>query len=146
MSGVNKHIIVGRLGADPKIRATQSGAKVAEFSVATDETWRDKSTGERRQATEWHRVVIFAEGLVKVVEQYVKKGARVYVEGPSKTRKYTPRDGIERSVTEIVLSGFGSQLVLLERREGAPPPASEDDYGAGGGSDAAPPDDDIPFA
>jgi single-strand DNA-binding protein len=142
MSGVNKHIIIGNLGGDPKIRAGVGGTKVAELSVATMETWRDRTTGERKQATEWHRVVIFVEGLVTVIEQYAKKGSRVYVEGPSKTRKWTDRGGIERYTTEIVLQGFGSQFHLLDRREGAPPAAGEDDYG----SDApAPAPDDVPF-
>lgn len=143
MSGVNKAIVVGHLGADPKIRATQAGAKVAELSVATTQTWRDRTTNERKQATEWHRVVIFVEGLVGVVQQYAKKGARVYVEGQMKTRKWTDRAGVERYTTEIVLSGFGSQFHLLDRREGTPPAESADDYGAG--NDAPPPDEDIPY-
>jgi single-strand DNA-binding protein len=147
MSGsVNKAIVVGHLGGDPKIRATQGGAKVAELSVATGKSWRDKATGERRQSTEWHRVVVFVEGLVKVVEQYTKKGSKLYVEGEMRTRKWTDNAGVERFTTEIVIGQFGGQIVLLDRREGVAPAASEDDYGgnqAGGG--APPPDDEVPF-
>lgn len=140
MTGVNKAIVVGHLGNDPKVRDTQRG-KVAELSVATTHNWRDKA-GDRQQSTEWHRVVIFVEGLVNVVQQYARKGARVYVEGQMKTRKWTDRAGIDRYTTEIVLNGFGSQFHLLDRREGVKPAAGEDDYGG----DAPPPDDDIPFA
>jgi single-strand DNA-binding protein len=142
MSGVNKAIIVGFLGGDPKIRTVPGGAKVAELSVATAETWRDKATGEKKQATEWHRVVIFNEGLVKVAEQYARKGARLYVCGQMKTRKWTDRAGVERFTTEIVLGAFGAELQLLDRREAAPAAASEEEYGGGAPAD---PNDEIPF-
>jgi len=145
MSSVNKAIIVGFLGKDPEVRASQSGAKVASLSIATSESWRDKATGERKERTQWHRVVIFNEGLVKIVEQYVHKGSRIYVEGSMQTRKWTDGQGIERYVTEVVLGPFGAQLTLLDKREGAPPPASGPEaYGAG---DAGKPDynDEIPF-
>jgi single-strand DNA-binding protein len=144
MSGVNKAIVIGFLGNDPKVRATPGGGKAAELSVATTESWRDKTTGERKQATEWHRVVIFNEGLVKVAEQYARKGARLYVEGQMKTRKWTDRAGVERYMTEIVLGAFGAQLQLLDRREAAPAADNEAQYGAG--SEAPPAHhEDIPF-
>jgi single-strand DNA-binding protein len=141
MSSVNKAIIVGFLGGDPKIRTAPDGAKVAELSVATAKTWRDKATGEKKQATEWHRVVVFNEGLVKVAEQYARKGARLYVCGEMKTRKWTDRAGVERFLTEIVLGAFGAELQLLDRREAAPAAASEEEYG----SAAAHFSDEIPF-
>ena len=142
---VNKAIIVGFVGKDPDIRTTQAGGKVASLSVATSESWKDKSTGERKERTTWHRVVIFNEGLVKVVESYVKKGSRLYVEGSMQTRKWVDAQKIERTVTEVVLGPFGAQLTLLDKREGAPPPAdSAEAYGAG---DAGKPDynDEIPY-
>lgn len=129
MSGVNKAIVVGFLGKDPEVKTASNGHKVATFSVATSETWRDKATGERKEKTEWHRVVVFAEALVKVAEQFLRKGSRVYVEGKMQTRKWTGQDNIERYSTEIVLSSFGAQLVLCDRAPGAPVP-SEADYGS----------------
>lgn len=127
MSGsINKCIILGNVGKDPEIRRTNDGRAIANLSVATSETWRDKATGERKEKTEWHRVVIFAEGLVKVVEQYVHKGSKIYIEGSLQTRKWTDQQGVEKYSTDIVLQGFNSQLVLLdgkpaeERQEQAP--------------------------
>ena len=145
---VNKAIIVGFVGQNPDIRTTQAGAKFATLSIATSESWKDKSTGERKERTTWHRVVIFNEGLVKIVESYVKKGSRIYVEGSMQTRKWTDAQKIERYVTEVVLGPYGAQLTLLDKREGAPPPAdSADAYGAQGPGDAGKPDynDEIPF-
>src|SRR5687768_312987 len=104
---VNKVILVGNLGSDPEIRALPSGSKVCNLSLATSESWRDKNTGERREKTEWHRVVIFSEGLVKVAEQYLKKGAKVYVEGQLQTRKWQDQSGADKYSTEVVLQGFG---------------------------------------
>ena len=121
MSGVNKAILVGHLGADPDIRRTQDGRPIASFSVATSETWRDKASGERKEATSWHRVVIFNEALAGVAGQYLKKGSKVYIEGAMKTRKWTDQGGVERYVTEVVLQAFNATLVLLDRREGVPP-------------------------
>src|SRR5205085_453156 len=103
---VNKVILVGNLGADPEIRRTQDGRPIANLRVATSENWRDKASGERRERTEWHRVVIFSEGLAKIAEQYLKKGAKVYLEGQLQTRKWTDQQGIERYSTEVVLQGF----------------------------------------
>ncbi|MDX2156093.1 MAG: single-stranded DNA-binding protein [Hyphomicrobiaceae bacterium] len=115
---VNKVILVGNLGADPEIRRTQDGRPIANLRVATSETWRDKSTGERRERTEWHRVVVFNEGLCKVVEQYVKKGAKLYIEGQLQTRKWQDQQGQERYSTEVVLQGFNSVLTMLDSRGG----------------------------
>ncbi|OKO91096.1 single-stranded DNA-binding protein [Bradyrhizobium sp. NAS80.1] len=121
---VNKVILVGNLGKDPEIRRTQDGRPIANLSIATSETWRDKQTGERKEKTEWHRVVIFNEGLCKVAEQYLKKGAKVYIEGALQTRKWTDQSGAEKYSTEVVLQGFNSTLTMLDGRGG----------GGGGGS------------
>ena len=140
---VNKAIVIGHCGKDPEIRTTQSGTKVASLSIATSESWRDKSTGERKQDTQWHRVVCFNDGLVKVIEQYVKKGSALYIEGAMKTRSWRGQDNVERYVTEIVLGPFNAKLVLLDRREGAPQADGPDAYG---GAAAAPDiNDEIPF-
>ena len=121
---VNKVILVGNLGKDPEIRRTQDGRPIANLSIATSETWRDKGTGERKEKTEWHRVVIFSEPLCKIVEQYLKKGAKVYIEGALQTRKWTDQSGVEKYSTEVVLQGFNSTLTMLDGRSG----------GGGGGS------------
>ena len=113
---VNKVILVGNLGKDPEIRRTQDGRPIANLSIATSETWRDKATGERKEKTEWHRVVIFNEGLCKVAEQYLKKGAKVYIEGALQTRKWTDQSGVEKYSTEVVLQGFNSTLTMLDGR------------------------------
>ncbi len=123
---VNKVILIGNLGADPEIRRTQDGRPIANLRVATSETWRDKATGERREKTEWHRVVIFNEGLCRIAEQYLKKGSKIYLEGSLQTRKWQDKDGQDRYSTEVVLQGFNSQLTMLDRAGGA---------GAGGGDD-----------
>src|SRR5438067_5232898 len=115
---VNKVILVGNLGKDPEVRRMQDGRPVVNMSVATSESWRDKATGERKEKTEWHRVVIFNEGLAKIAEQYLKKGAKVYLEGQLQTRKWTDQQGIERYSTEIVLQGFNSALTMLDRAGG----------------------------
>jgi single-strand DNA-binding protein len=115
---INKVILVGNLGKDPEIRRTQDGRPIANLSVATSETWRDRATGERKEKTEWHRVVIFNEGLAKVAEQYLKKGAKVYVEGALQTRKWTDQSGAEKYSTEVVLQGFNSNLTMLDSRGG----------------------------
>ena len=112
---VNKVILVGNLGADPEIRRTQDGRPVANLRVATSDSWRDKATGERRERTEWHRVVILNEGLCRIAEQYLKKGAKVYLEGQLQTRKWQDQQGQDRYSTEVVLQGFNSQLTMLDR-------------------------------
>src|SRR5262245_40316152 len=116
---VNKVILVGNLGADPEIRRTQDGRPIANLRIATSETWRDKATGERKEKTEWHRVVIFNEGLCKVAEQYLKKGAKVYIEGALQTRKWTDQQGQEKYSTEVVLQGFNSVMTMLDGARGS---------------------------
>jgi len=157
---VNKVILVGNLGADPEVRRTQDGRPIVNLRVATSDTWRDKNTGERREKTEWHRVVIFSEGLAKIAEQYLKKGSKVYLEGALQTRKWQDKDGQDRYSTEVVLQGFNSALTMLDRAGGgaggdtsdfgsAGPTASRDRKpamaAAGGGSKRDDMDDEIPF-
>jgi len=155
---VNKVILVGNLGRDPEIRRTQDGRPIANLSVATSESWRDKNTGERKEKTEWHRVVIFSEGLCRVVEQYLKKGSKVYLEGQLQTRKYTDKDGVEKYSTEVVLQNFNSTLTMLDTRAGGGGGEVSDDFGAQGATTARKPamagagggkrgdmDDEIPF-
>jgi len=161
---VNKVILVGNLGKDPEIRRTQDGRPIANLSIATSETWRDKGTGERKEKTEWHRVVIFNEGLCKVAEQYLKKGAKVYIEGALQTRKWTDQSGVEKYSTEVVLQGFNSTLTMLDGRSGGgggsfgSDDSGSSDFGSGGQAGSAPRravaaggarnndmDDDIPF-
>jgi single-strand DNA-binding protein len=116
MASVNKAILVGHLGKDPEIRATNNGDKIANLSVATSESWRDKVSGERKDKTEWHKVVIFNEGLAKVAESYLRKGSKVYLEGALQTRKWTDKDGVEKYSTEIVLQKYRGELVLLDSK------------------------------
>jgi single-strand DNA-binding protein len=111
---VNKVILVGNVGQDPEVRQFQNGGQVASFSLATSETWKDKNTGERREKTEWHRIAVFSEGLVRVVQNYVKKGSKLYVEGQLETRKWQDKDGQDRYTTEVVLRGFNSTLTMLD--------------------------------
>lgn len=113
---VNKVILIGNLGADPEIRRTQDGRPIANLRVATSESWRDRNSGERRERTEWHRVVIFNEGLCKIAEQYLRKGSKVYLEGQLQTRKWEDQSGQERYSTEVVLQGFNSSLTMLDGR------------------------------
>jgi single-strand DNA-binding protein len=115
---VNKVILVGNLGADPEIRRTQDGRPIVNLRLATSETWRDRNSGERRERTEWHRVVIFSEGLAKVAEQYLKKGSKVYIEGQLQTRKWQDQQGQDRWSTEVVLQGYNAQLTMLDKAAG----------------------------
>ena len=147
---VNEVILIGNLGADPEIRRTQDGRPIANLRVATSDSWRDKTTGERREKTEWHRVVIFNEGLCKIVEQYLKKGSKVYLEGSLQTRKWQDKDGHDRYSTEVVLQGFNSQLALLDTRGGSgAADTSDSDFGDRGPSavpgKSSDMDDEIPF-
>jgi single-strand DNA-binding protein len=161
---VNKVILIGNVGADPEIRRTQDGRGIANLRIATSESWKDKNSGERREKTEWHTVVVFSEGLVKVIEQYVKKGSKVYLEGALQTRKWQDQQGADRYSTEVVLQGFNSTLTLLDSAGGRGGNSGEyngDDDGAsqaagnGGGTRGRPAqqqysqqadmDDDIPF-
>lgn len=125
---VNKVILVGNLGKDPEIRRTQDGRPIANFSIATSDTWRDKNTGERREKTEWHRIVCFNEGLCKVIENYVKKGSKVYIEGQLQTRKWQDQSGNDKYTTEVVLQGFNGNLTMLDSRN-----SGEGNFGGGGG-------------
>jgi single-strand DNA-binding protein len=148
---VNKVILIGNLGRDPDVRRMTSGEPVVNLSIATSESWRDKASGERKERTEWHRVVIFNENLAKVAEQYLRKGSKVYLEGQLSTRKYTDKDGVEKYSTEVVLNRFRGELVMLDGR-------SEGGAGSGGGAarsssggdapasfDRGEMDDEIPF-
>ena len=156
---VNKVILVGNLGRDPEIRQTKDGRPIANLSVATSENWKDKMSGERRERTEWHRVVVFSEGLARIAEQYLKKGSKVYVEGQLQTRKWQDQNGQDRYSTEVVLQGFGAVLTMLDgRREGGgmsdygssagdafSAPSGGPGGGSGGGGQSFELDDDIPF-
>jgi single-strand DNA-binding protein len=129
---VNKVILVGNLGKDPEVRHTQDGKPIVNLSIATSENWRDKATGERREKTEWHRVVIFNENLAKVAEQYLKKGSTVYIEGQLQTRKYTDNSGVEKYSTEVVLQNFRGELTMLGGRGGSgssDSPSGGDEFG-----------------
>ena len=160
---VNKVILIGNLGRDPEIRSMQNGGKVANLSLATSENWKDKNTGERREKTEWHRVVIFDDRLIDVVEKYVTKGSKLYIEGQLQTRKWTDKDGAEKYSTEVVLQRFRGELTMLDSKGsggggdygggggvdygGSGGSGGGDGGGAGGGSQPPPADfdDDIPF-
>ena len=153
---INKVILVGNLGRDPEVRSTQDGAKIVNLSIATSERWKDRNTGEQRERTEWHRVVIFNENLARVAEQYLRKGSTVYLEGQLQTRKWTDQQGVEKYTTEVVLARYRGELTMLGGRDsggmgapsgdpmGAPSqPAGilpEPPMGSSGGLD-----DDIPF-
>lgn len=152
---VNKVILVGNLGRDPEIRTFQNGGRVANFSIATSESWKDKATGERKERTEWHRISVLNENLVGIVEKYIKKGSKVYIEGQLETRKYTDKDGQEKYTTEVVLRPFRGEITMLDSKGGSG--AANSDYSqeepaaaaASGGSFAASGkgdmDDEIPF-
>ena len=130
---VNKVTLIGNLGRDPEIRTTQDGTKVANLSLATSESWRDKTSGERREKTEWHRVVVFNDRLVDVIEKYLKKGAKLYLEGALQTRKWTDQSGTEKYTTEIVLQKYRGELTMLGGRGGGGGGDEMADAGAGGG-------------
>ena len=155
---VNKVILIGNLGADPEIRRTQDGRPVANLRLATSDSWKDKTTGERKEKTEWHRVVIFNENLCRIAEQYLKKGSKVYIEGALQTRKWQDQSGQDRYSTEVVLQGFRGELTLLDRAGTSPSDAGSDangDFGSAGptrkpvaaaaGSSRGDMDDEIPF-
>jgi single-strand DNA-binding protein len=145
---VNKVILVGNLGRDPEVRRMTSGDPVVNLSVATSESWRDKASGERKEKTEWHRVVIFSEPLAKVAEQYLRKGSKVYLQGQLQTRKWTDKDGVEKYSTEVVLNRFNSELVLLDARGEGGGARAGGTVAAGetpGSFDRSEMDDEIPF-
>lgn len=120
MSSVNKVILIGNLGKDPEIRSFQNGGRVASFSIATSESWKDKTSGEKKEKTEWHRVSVFNEHIVGVVERYLKKGAKVYIEGQLETRKWTDKEGQEKYTTEVVLRPFRGELTMLSSSDEQP--------------------------
>ena len=150
---VNKVILIGNLGADPEIRTLNSGDRVANLRLATSESWRDRASGEKKDRTEWHRVVIINDNLVKVAENYLRKGAKVYIEGAIQTRKWTDQSGQEKYSTEVVLQKFRGELTMLDGKGGEA--SSGDDYGFSGGAKTQPSgprenfsadlDDEIPF-
>ena len=155
---VNKVILIGNLGADPEIRRTQDGRPIANLRIATSDSWRDKTTGERREKTEWHRVVIFNENLCRIAEQYLKKGSKVYIEGALQTRKWQDQSGQDRYSTEVVLQGFRGELTLLDRAGSSSSDVGSDASGefgspgptrkaavAAAGSPRGDMDDEIPF-
>ncbi|SHF18899.1 single-strand binding protein [Litoreibacter ascidiaceicola] len=127
---VNKVILIGNLGRDPEVRTFQNGGKVCNLRIATSETWKDKNTGERREKTEWHSVAIFQEGLVRIAEQYLKKGSKVYIEGALQTRKWQDQSGADKYSTEVVLQGYGGTLTMLDGPSGG---GGGGNYGGGGG-------------
>jgi len=162
---VNKVILIGNLGRDPEVRTFQNGGKVCNLRIATSENWKDKNTGERREKTEWHSVAIFQEGLVRIAEQYLRKGSKVYIEGQLQTRKWQDQSGQDRYSTEVVLQGYGGTLTMLDGRGegggggsnyGGPSDSGQSgggyggDYGGGsqggsGSGGASDMDDEIPF-
>ena len=127
---VNKVILIGNLGRDPEVRTFQNGGKVCNLRIATSENWKDRNTGERKERTEWHSVAIFSEGLVRVAEQYLRKGSKVYLEGQLQTRKWQDQSGQDRYSTEVVLQGFGSTLTMIDGRDG---PQGGGNFGGGSG-------------
>lgn len=147
MSGsLNKVMLIGNLGRDPEVRSTQDGRPIVSMSIATSETWKDKNSGERRERTEWHRVVIFNEHLCKIAEQYLKKGTKVYLEGSLQTRKWTDQEGKERYTTEVVLANFNGTMTMLgETGRQAPPPNEGQDDGQPTRQAEGAGDDEIPF-
>lgn len=151
---INKVILVGNLGKDPEVRATQDGREICNLTLATSESWKDKSTGERKEKTEWHRVVIFNDALVRVARDYLRKGSKVYIEGQLQTRKWTNKEGQEQYSTEVVLQGFNGNLTMLDKPEGRSGGSSDYGQSSGGYNSPAPQrakvaeaafDDEIPF-
>jgi single-strand DNA-binding protein len=146
MSGsLNKATIIGNLGQDPEIRAMQNGKKVANLSIATSESWKEKDTGERKSKSQWHRVVVFNEGIIKVCENYLKKGAKVYLEGQIETRKWTDQQGVEKYTTEIVLRPFRGKLVMLDGKKDSQASEPHEPASYVNGERVDDMDDDIPF-
>lgn len=125
MASLNKVLLIGNVGKDPEVRQSADGRKVVNITVATSETWKDKTTGEKKEATEWHRVVVFNQGLAGIVEQYVRKGSKLFLSGSLRTRKYTGQDGVERYTTEIVLGAYDGEIILLDsaRKDGEKSPS-----------------------
>lgn len=145
-NSINKVTLIGNVGRDPEIRTTQDGKEIASITLATSESWKDRASGERKERTEWHRIVIFADGLVNIIKNYVKKGSKIYIEGSLQTRKWVDNAGVERYTTEIVLQNFNSALLMLDGGRSAGGSDSSDSMGSGMSSFAAEEiDDEIPF-
>lgn len=145
-SSLNKVVLIGNLGADPEIRSTTNGKEIASFSIATSESWKDKASGEKKEKTEWHRVVVFNEGLVTVIKNYAKKGTKVYIEGSLQTRKWVDNAGQEKFTTEVVLQNFNGQFLLLDSRSpGASSAEPMQAKSMNSNFDHSDLDDDIPF-
>ena len=154
VGSVNKVILLGNLGRDPEIRSMQSGSKMANFSIATSKRWKDRNTQEQKEKTSWHNIVIFGDGLVDIVEKYVKKGSKVYVEGELQTRKWQDQEGKDRYTTEVILQGFGGNLTLLDSSRNSNLDTNEqnnnnnkeiEDSSNTSNADSSEMDDDIPF-
>lgn len=157
MNGLNRVQLLGNVGQAPEIRSTTAGGRIANFSLATNESWKDKVSGEKKERVEWHRIVVFNEGLVGIIEQYVRKGSKLFVEGQLRTRKWADNAGVDHYSVEIVLAAFNGQIILLDGAGNRPPPASAEDYGGGPGYASGPQgpapararrddlDDEIPF-
>ena len=157
VGSVNKAILLGNLGRDPEIRSMQSGAKMASFSIATSKRWKDKNTQEQKEKTSWHNIVIFGDGLVNIVEKYVKKGSKIYIEGELQTRKWQDKDGNDRYTTEVILQGYNCNLTLLDNRNNSQLSSTddiaqvdqnksiEDDSLGSQNNDSSDLDEDIPF-
>ena len=143
MSSLNSVQLIGNLGRDPDIRTTQSGSKIANLSLATSETWKDKNTGERKEKSDWHRIVVFNEGLVGVIERYLRKGSKIYVSGKLETRRWTDQSGTEKYSTEVILRGFDSKIIMLDGKSDSAPANTDQNQGYGGAPDDL--DDSIPY-
>ena len=142
---VNKAIIVGNVGRDPEVKSTNDGREIATLTVATSESWRNKASGEKKERTEWHRVVVFNGGLVNVIKNYIKKGSKIYIEGALHTRKWTDKDGVERYTTEIVLQGFGGVIIMLSGSGGSNGEKSVDQPQQSSPGNSESIDDEVPF-
>ena len=144
-NSINKVTLIGNVGRDPEIRTTQDGKEIASITLATSESWKDRASGERKERTEWHRIVIFADGLVNIIKNYVKKGSKLYIEGALQTRKWIDNAGVERYTTEVVLQNFNSALLMLDSARSAGGAEHSDSIGDGASFSAEEIDDEIPF-
>lgn len=143
-NSINKVTLIGNVGKDPEIRTTQDGKEIASITLATSESWKDKMSGERKEKTEWHRIVVFADGLVNIIKNYVKKGSKLYIEGSLQTRKWVDNSGVERYTTEIALQGFGAVLLMLDNRNNSDN-HSNNSLSSSSSFNAEEIDDEIPF-
>lgn len=145
VNSINKVILIGNVGRDPEIRTTQDGKEIASLTIATSESWKDKSSGERREKTEWHRVAVFSEGLVNIIKNYIKKGSKLYIEGTLQTRKWVDNNGMERYTTEIVLQNYHSMLLMLDSNRNNGGDHHNDSHSSSNDFVAEEIDDEIPF-